>query len=1545
MNDKDRWRKWRVLEKGIVGHNNIALIDGCISTEVERHVGKKAVDEKVWCGKASLEYPDEVRAVHDSGLLSGADIIVANTYSTSSTIMNAALISDSHKYTREAVRIAISARDEHSPNTLVAGSLSCHPPLMPAGSEVSAGVWPSSEEEGSNARSHCRILADAGCDVILVEMIWDTTHGTRAIDAACSVGLPVILSFSLPHSANSKFAQKLYKDVTTSVPLHIGGTGTTLLSDAVRSLVRNRPRVVAVTVHHTPIKLVSAALQSIRDGGWTGILGAYPMHGSFYNPYWNFESLDSEAFTCSVMEWVANYGVQIIGVGCGLRSKYLQGVKASRDFLTTYITSYHKQNLHRAVSLRRLNDIRRFADAPDIKSAIGQTALHVASKMGDMEIVSLLLSLGCDTTCKDMFGMTAAETAQISGFPEVRNLIRSRMQGPRKVCLVYLQSSTEQLGLNIHRTEKRDEVRITGVAPGGAGDRSGVVTGLIVQVDGNAVRNLPDVVGPIKAIRESKQKNFTIVIQKDPNFENGDMIEVLQDLIVSGKIAVKKGAVAKVQKEKLYTDGSRRVVLSGLERIDDRSGPLGAMPWEISHVSSMENNSLASNNLVGVYYDTSTGYQLSVSNRMTGGLTVKGTNFSWSPAVISATGSRVTFRGKNGEQLVGDWNGNDVTWNTKQVWSRIASQRRNNKVEKPPAATQQNQQQQQKRIWPLGKLTNLIRQGFDNGNQKTSSQPISRPNTPPVVKPETPPEHLAIEAAGDGDIEKVVAVLSAGVDPDAANSEGSTALHIAAREGLAEMAELLLNYGADCTLRDKHGRCSVDVAALYGKTGLRMRLREAAQGPRKSYSLTLNTPSEKLGLDLRGIDRKSQVLITGVRDNGAAKEAGVEVGLMVSLNAEKISSLADVVKALNPLMGSGIPFELVVQKEAPPVCPNNHRMLRIKGVPESVRAYMTYGEEDQDEDELILACDICEEEDLQNKTSYYHCTQCEHDVCLECCRIGEFVHGRTVDVLSDLIFGGVTAVPAGEKGKVAGVHVDDLGQRRIIVSATRHDGREGPIGALPHEVMISVSEPGTSPSLVPHPLRKYKVVWTPGVKVRVSPDISSRQLGWRKVNDIVVSLQEHGPWIRVAGTSEEEEWMLVEGSEIGLGVLLKPIDGMSDSADDNLPFDDSITCESSVIMEDPLAHMEPLTEALHQSFNTTATHIDGSLWGGTPEQESYRERWKQHWCRYSRSQETFEPSVLEATSRIWVISDIHVDNKVNMSWLESFPSVDDQGISYSTGTLIVAGDVCTKLDQLQYALMLLKKSFQHVFYCVGNHELWQWGKDVPDSVEKFFSIMDICHEEGIQTVPCIIGGTVVVCPLQSWYQSNFAAIGDTAPDKNILVFDGACKWPKIVGDPNQERCSIHDGIGEFFLSLNTPLLQNWAAQGLAVVSFSHFTPRTDLFPGVQRLQRVMGTRALETISRLIGSSGLIFIILLTMVVCETQHNTQHNTVYIFGHSHIDVDTVIEGCRYIQQHLGYARDRKGETVPKPPKVLFIYFFYLFNWSILFSCAGLIIIIIL
>ncbi|KAK3282132.1 hypothetical protein CYMTET_10106, partial [Cymbomonas tetramitiformis] len=79
------------------------------------------------------------------------------------------------------------------------------------------------------------------------------------------------------------------------------------------------------------------------------------------------------------------------------------------------------------------------------------------------------------------------------------------------------------------------------------------------------------------------------------------------------------------------------------------------------------------------------------------------------------------------------------------------------------------------------------------------------------------------------------------------------------------------------------------------------------------------------------------------------------------------------------------------------------------------------------------------------------------------------------------------------------------------------------------------------------------------------------------------------------------------------------------------------------------------------------------------------------------------------------------------------------------------------------------------------------------------------------------------------------------------------------------------------------------------ISFSHFIPKPTLYWGYSNLRKVMGCQELG----------------------EQVHQLDVS-VHVFGHSHLPVDKEIDGCRYLQDALGYPNDRYGRD-PLPMRV--------------------------
>lgn len=245
--------------------------------------------------------------------------------------------------------------------------------------------------------------------------------------------------------------------------------------------------------------------------------------------------------------------------------------------------------------------------------------------------------------------------------------------------------------------------------------------------------------------------------------------------------------------------------------------------------------------------------------------------------------------------------------------------------------------------------------------------------------------------------------------------------------------------------------------------------------------------------------------------------------------------------------------------------------------------------------------------------------------------------------------------------------------------------------------------------------------------------------------------------------------------------------------------------------------------------------------------------------------------------RIFAISDLHTDIRENWAFIHRLSYE-----AFQQDTLIVAGDIADNLEIIGRTLGLLRTKFRQVCYVPGNHELWTRGPS-GDAVKKLHQVQYLCHRLDIHTQPLKAGGCWIV-PLFSWYDldSITAAIAEHPELEGWADFYW-CRWPQSVGR----------SVADFFLQMNEPHIK---AYDLPVITFSHFVPRQDLLPDpaflrFKGLYKVAICHELDKQIRRLGASA-----------------------HVFGHTHIACDRVIDGVRYVQNHLHYPRERQASAFP-------------------------------
>ena len=280
------------------------VLDGVTGTELERRgVPMHGV---AWSAAAMETHPDTVRQVHEDYIRAGADIIIANTFATARHVLEQAGMGGKVRdLNARAVALAKEARHAASGgrDVYIAGSLSTAF-MPPSGS----GLALSATQARADFREQADMLAKAGADLIMLEMMTDIERAAYAIEAAVSSGLPTWIGFSCKLSDNGSEVLLLHSEDET-------------LAEAMTSLMPLGGSLVSVM--HTEVEVTIPTLRVVQEH-WNGPVGAYAHSGRFTMPNWQFENIISpEDYLTEVQTWIG-MGVQLIGGCCGIGPDHIR---------------------------------------------------------------------------------------------------------------------------------------------------------------------------------------------------------------------------------------------------------------------------------------------------------------------------------------------------------------------------------------------------------------------------------------------------------------------------------------------------------------------------------------------------------------------------------------------------------------------------------------------------------------------------------------------------------------------------------------------------------------------------------------------------------------------------------------------------------------------------------------------------------------------------------------------------------------------------------------------------------------------------------------------------------------------------------------------------------------------------------------------------------------------------------------------------------------------------------------------------------------------
>ncbi len=166
------------------------------------------------------------------------------------------------------------------------------------------GPYAGLEIARANFAEQAAILADAGAEMIVLEMMRDIEYTEVCLEAAHATGLPVWIGVSC-----------VIKD---GEPWMIDGLVTL---EAFMERFASEP-VEAFAVMHTETEDIDACLD-VLERHWQGPVGVYAQSGDFQPPVWVFIDIISPAdYASACVRWL-DRGVQIIGGCCGIGHEHI----------------------------------------------------------------------------------------------------------------------------------------------------------------------------------------------------------------------------------------------------------------------------------------------------------------------------------------------------------------------------------------------------------------------------------------------------------------------------------------------------------------------------------------------------------------------------------------------------------------------------------------------------------------------------------------------------------------------------------------------------------------------------------------------------------------------------------------------------------------------------------------------------------------------------------------------------------------------------------------------------------------------------------------------------------------------------------------------------------------------------------------------------------------------------------------------------------------------------------------------------------------------
>ncbi len=278
---------------------DVVLLDGGMGQELTRRSKDPAHPQ--WGAWVMMNEPEIVQGLHEDYIRAGSEIVISNTFATHREALRSAGVEDQFvDYNRRGVELAVEARARmDAPDVLVAGGISYW---------SWSGDWATAEELGPGVEEQAAIMADAGADLLMLEMMIDTERMLATLKAAQKSGLPVWAGLTCKRDDGGQAIMR-------------NGDN---LPEALVALAEHG--VPLVSFMHTEVEYIDACLETAGEH-WPGPLGVYAHSARWVNNVCFYdETVSPQEYASHAEVWLQN-GVQVIGACCGLGVDHVSALK------------------------------------------------------------------------------------------------------------------------------------------------------------------------------------------------------------------------------------------------------------------------------------------------------------------------------------------------------------------------------------------------------------------------------------------------------------------------------------------------------------------------------------------------------------------------------------------------------------------------------------------------------------------------------------------------------------------------------------------------------------------------------------------------------------------------------------------------------------------------------------------------------------------------------------------------------------------------------------------------------------------------------------------------------------------------------------------------------------------------------------------------------------------------------------------------------------------------------------------------------------------